>query len=359
MDKEGTAEARKKLAICTPVFGDRDCVQHLLENVDRMAIALAVDVDVLLVDDGTPLLDFEPMRRQLEDVGSRGELSHIGHVWLLKLQGQVGAQRAVALGLAHLHQHEQHDLTLVMASDGLDRTEDITVLLEHASDSLNQHFVIAQPSPTSDSLIVRAVRPLGRLLQRALIGERVELGGFCLLPRSVLSSVIGSPELWNHYAAAVQYLQLPSEVARTHRGKVPARISSPERSQVRAAQERRLAPLRALSVFNEVITARLFAFNSRLSLGLFAAVLALLLARASLGLELSSWLIGGTALLAVGALALSALSLTLALGASRAHGQPSVLLLRDYPHFIADLIAIPTRQPEAAHVSQSEAGSSS
>jgi hypothetical protein len=356
-DTQGATAARKKLAICMPVFGDRDSAEHLLENLDRMAIALAVDLDVLLVDDGTPVLDFEPMRLQLEDAGARGELSHLSHVWLLKLQGQVGAQRAAALGLVHLFQHEQHDLTLVMASDGIDRTEDITVLLEHASDSLNQHFVIARPSARSDSLIMRALRPLLRLAQRALIGEHIELSGFCLFPRSVLASVVGSPELWNHYAAAVQYLKLPSEVARTHRGKAPPRISSPERSQLRAAQERRLAKLRALSVFSEVIAARLFTFSSWLSFGLLVAVIALLGARVWLEPALSDWFIAGAALLTALALPLGALSLTLALSASRARGQQSVQLLSDYPGFIADLIVIPTQRPSATRVSPSEAGS--
>src|SRR5579872_2217434 len=113
-------ERRASLAILIPNFNDWESLRLLLPQLDRAMQGLGQQVSVLVVDDACT----EPMP---EDWPGQN-FNAIDSVEILHLRSNQGHQRAIALGLYHLHEFTDADAVVVMDGDGEDRPEDLPEL---------------------------------------------------------------------------------------------------------------------------------------------------------------------------------------------------------------------------------------
>ena len=206
-----TASDFTDLVVVSPVFEDWEAVGLLLPRLDAALAASGAHARVVLVNDGST----EPVPAGL--VG--GVFSAIREVRVLSLRRNLGHQRALAIGLAFIHEELPCDAVVVMDADGEDDPPDITRLLAEVRASEGRSIVFARRTRRSEGLTFTFLYKLYRALHRALTGISVQVGNFSVIPYALLGRLVVVSDLWNHYAAAIfqsriRYTMVPTARAR-------------------------------------------------------------------------------------------------------------------------------------------------
>ena len=262
------------LAIITPVFNDWESFSQLLAALNAAAPGWGLVVDVFAVDDGSSQLP------KYEEIPT--DLHNLGEITIISVAGNMGHQRAVAIGLAHANQNLQHDRYLVMDCDGEDRPEEIARLLRLSVERPDT-IIVAKRLQRSESWQFRAFYIIYKGLFRALTGRRINFGNFCLIPKSQLARITHMSELWNHFAGAVIRSRAPLASVMTTRGP-------------RYAGESRMGfvslvvhGLSAIAVFSDFMFVRLLVASLTLcALPIFVAVITLFM-RLFTNLAIPGW----------------------------------------------------------------------
>lgn len=244
--------APEDVVILIPVYNDWPSLTSLLGSLD-LAIG-PWPARILVVNDGST--DPPP------EVGSI-LWSRLVRVDVLELHGNMGHQRAIAIGLAFIQTHLEFRAVVVMDGDGEDRPEDVPRLLDEMAKGGDASAVFAQRTKRSEGLVFRAGYQAYKAIHRPLTGLRVQVGNFSALPRCLISRLVVSSDLWSHYAAAAVRSRAPITLLETSRA---PRISG--RSKMNAVSLM-LHGLSAMAVFGDRIAARLLA--GAVALALIAA----------------------------------------------------------------------------------------
>ncbi len=197
------------LVILIPVFNDWPAVELLLARIDREIANHRLTVHVLLVDDGST---DAPNVRSLHPAA-------IECVDLLILRRNLGHQRAIAIGLAHIEHAVPCDAVVVMDGDGEDDPADIVRLVNRLREIDGRAIVFADRARRMEGWFFRACYRLYCGLHHVLTGLRVRVGNFSAIPSALLPRLVVISELWNHYAAAVFQSRIPYESVPTMRAR--------------------------------------------------------------------------------------------------------------------------------------------
>jgi glycosyltransferase involved in cell wall biosynthesis len=197
------------IAIVVPVYNDWEPLIKLLEAINLQAARLGGSVNIFVVDDGST----SPRPSNV----TQTSLTQIKQACLIELTCNLGHQRAIAVGLAHLNRMDVYDVVIVMDSDGEDRPEDLPALLE----AYREHpdaIVVAQRAQRSEGVSFAIFYFLYKRLFRLLTGCTIDFGNFCLLPKNHLARLVYMSELWNHLAATILLSRIPVYRLKTLRG---------------------------------------------------------------------------------------------------------------------------------------------
>lgn len=226
-----------------PVLDDWPSAAVLLRHLDKAIAASGYIVTILLVDDGSV---------QQCDYGEfQSDFAIIRRIQLLRLRRNLGPQRAIAIGLAHIHKSLSCDVVLVMDADGEDTPAGAAQLLRAYSESHGQTVIFAERIRRSESMLFRFFYRLYRVLHRWLTGIRVRVGNFSILSSGSLDTLVSMSELWNHYAAAVFRSRIPFRMLPVPRGK---RIAGTSHMNFPSLVSHGLS---AISVVADIVGARL------------------------------------------------------------------------------------------------------
>lgn len=226
-----------------PLRDDWASASELVRQLDQKA-AGAFTLEILLVDDAS-----------LQECNHADFQSHLGAVHairILRLRRNLGHQRAIAIGLAHIQKNVSCDAVLVMDADGEDTAEGALRLLHAYSETQGKHAIFAERSARSgsESFAFRCSYQVFRALHRALTGKDVRVGNFSILPPRYLNSLAAMSELWSHYVAAVFRSKLPFTQIPIPRGR---RIAGRTKMNFVALIAHGLS---AISVFGDVVGVR-------------------------------------------------------------------------------------------------------
>jgi polyisoprenyl-phosphate glycosyltransferase len=240
---EHPVEQRASLAILIPNFNDWASLRLLLPLIDRALTGPQREVSVLVVDDAST----EPMP---EDWPGQ-VFSALRSVEVLHLRSNQGHQRAIALGLYHLHEFTDVEAVVVMDGDGEDRPEDLPQLLQAYVAGEGDEVVFAARTKRLESLGFRLCYRAYRLVHHAVTGVVVQVGNFSVVPRSAMARLMAVPDLWNHYAASVYRARLPHKLVPLPRGR---RLAGESKMNFVSLL---IHGLSAMSVFSDQVSARL------------------------------------------------------------------------------------------------------
>ncbi len=270
--------------IVMPVYNDWESLSLLLPRVDEQLLSIGVRADVLVVDDGSTTAP--PPSWSLN-------LTGIQTIRILQLKRNVGHQRAICIGLCFLADACDCERVMVMDGDGEDDPADIPRLCKELQGNDAARIVFAERLKRSEGMVFSFFYALYRLAHWILVGHRVRVGNFSVMSRECLESLCVSPEMWNHYAAAVYAVRQPKVFVPTRRAQ---RLAGTSTMNFPALVTHGLS---ALSVFSDRISTRLLIVSIIVGFATAAVMLVVALLRLTTGYVVSGWgaMIGGAVLL--------------------------------------------------------------
>ena len=310
------------VTILMPVYEDWHAAGLVCATLDRLLTQRRdLVARVLLVDDGSPS---GPTPELLP-----GRLEALRAVEVLTLRRNLGHQRAIAVGLVHLHRHRPADEVLVMDSDGEDRPEDVLDLLDAFERTGRRVPVFAERRRRVTGLTFKAGYLLYRAVHRVLTGRGVKIGNFSVIPATSVANLVVQSSLWSHYAATVVNARLPMHTIRVDRG---YRLAGASRMNFVALVAHGLS---AVSVFRETVSTRVLLGASVVVTAGWGLLIALLIEVVA-GSAPAPFIWIAVGLLAVSVLQLIVVALAFTLATLASREQFSVLPVRDCPLFILE-----------------------
>jgi hypothetical protein len=319
-------DALLRLLILIPVYNDWEAVALLLRRMDEVFLEHGLEPAVLLVDDASEL----PCPAALAGDG----YGAIRSLEVLALRRNLGHQRAIAIGLAHLDEHSSCDAVLVMDGDGEDAPEDIPRLVEQLQSTGRTRIVFAERKRRSEGALFRLGYGGYRWLHYLLTGLRVRVGNFSIIPRPLLRRLTAVSELWNHYAASVFRARIPCTSIPTHRAQ---RLLGRSKMNFVSLVVHGLS---ALSVYSEVIGVRLLIATGLLFSLAIALLLAVVAVRLLTDLAIPGWasVLGG--LIMVLLLQLLTASVPFVFVILHGRGGTGFMPARDYVYFVDRVVPV-------------------
>jgi glycosyltransferase involved in cell wall biosynthesis len=314
-----------RLVVLIPVFNDWHAVALLLPALDHALDGCVVRgemarVEILLVNDGST--------QPLEPALLAQHFEHLHSVQILHLLRNLGHQRAIAVGLVHVHKHFPCAAVVVMDGDGEDRPRDVAYMIAEFSRSGGGAIIFAERAKRMEKVTFQLCYRLYCAVHWLLTGVRVRVGNFSIVPWPAVERLVVVSELWNHYAAAILRARLPYRTIPMDRGR---RMTGESKMNFVALLVHGLS---AISVFSDIVSARLLIMASAFIALLAGAAAAVVGMRWTAHLAIPGWA-GYTAAILFVLLTqalLGAFLLVFTIISARAN--MSFIPLRDAPHFV-------------------------
>jgi polyisoprenyl-phosphate glycosyltransferase len=311
------------IIILTPLYNDWAAAAALLPRLAGELARAGLAVEVVMVNDGSTqecpadaFLNMPP---------------GISRLWRLDLRRNLGHQRAIAVGLAHLHRAGRFEAVLVMDCDGEDEPADVPRLIGRFDECGRSQVVFASRMRRSEGPVFAVFYWIYRHVHYLMTGVRVRVGNFACVPATAVDRLVLVPELWNHFAASVYKAKIPTSLVPSFRGRRLGGRSSMNLVTLI------VHGLSSMSVFGDVIGVRLL-----IATGLLLAILAVGLP-IIIALKASIWSITTAVLLLVLAVQFTTLSLFFVFGSLGGRQGGTFIPERDCPLFVRSFEQISTR----------------
>ena len=318
-----SGEGGPGIVILIPLYDDWSACKLLLASLDEALMGKIAAADVLLVDDGssqTIPVDFARDRPQV-----------LKRVDVLKLRRNLGHQRAIAIGLSYIWEHVPCETIVLMDSDGEDDPADVPRLLARYAQDSGERIIFAERTRRSESWTFILFYRLYKALHRLLVGLKVRVGNFSVIPRGRLDSLIVVSELWNHYAAAVVKSRQPFDT-------VPTRRANRLAGRSRMDFVRLVAHgLSAISVFGDIIGVRLLVATFGLIALTIVGLGTTVMLRLATDLPIPGWATSTFGILTVILFQAVMLSIQFSFIVLGGRQGTSFLPCRDYAYFVGSL----------------------
>jgi polyisoprenyl-phosphate glycosyltransferase len=298
-------------------------VRHLVRQLDDALRNEPVKARLLFVDDCSPT----PAPPDLVQT----KLTNIVSLESLRLRRNLGHQRAIAIGLSFIHAERPCDAVLIMDADGEDKPEDVPRLIQVFLAESRRKVIFAQRGRRSANWRFRIGYFLYRWGHRILTGIAVKVGNFSVIPAAHVETLVVVSDTWNHYAASVFKSRIPYAMLPTSRGK---RLAGESKMNFVALV---LHGLSAISVFAEIVGARLTLAILTLVAFLTALLLAVPVIRWGTDLAIPGWATTAAGLLLVIVLQMLTVALGLTLLVLFNRNNLSFLPIRDYRYFVGNV----------------------
>lgn len=229
--------------IFLPVYNDWESCAGLIQKLDAEINVDKGTYNVLVVDDCSTEGDNGKL--------SNLQLKHIDSIQVLRLKRNLGHQRAICVGLAHIHADYPCTMVVQMDSDGEDDPADVPRLVEQLEAENYEKIVFAQRIKRSERFFFRFFLLLYKFVHRLLTGKGISIGNFSAIPYQMLKRLVIVPELWSHYAASVLHARLPYTLVPCAREK---RMAGQSKMNFTGLV---MHGLSAISVYSDVVATRL------------------------------------------------------------------------------------------------------
>jgi hypothetical protein len=231
-----------KVKIVYPVYNDWEALNLLMTKTADIFEKKEVELSYLAVDDcssipfvASDFCDFD--------------------LKVLHLISNQGHQRAIAIGLSYLADHNNADLVVVMDSDGEDQPEHILDLIEKSKSSPDK-IIFAQRKKRTESFAFKLFYLVYKFIFKFLTGHVITFGNYSLIPASKIKKLANVSEIWNNYPGGVIRSKLPFDSVPLNRG---VRLAGKSKMNFTSLI---LHGMSAISVFLDFTAVRILIFAS-------------------------------------------------------------------------------------------------
>lgn len=309
------------LTILIPVFNDWAVADALVAKLDAVFSACGRTASVVFVDDGST----EPLPANFPGAPPRS----LEDIRILELRKNLGHQRALAVGLVHLHLKSVEGAVLLMDGDGEDEPSEIPRLLEEFARQGQRKIIFAARARRAEGIVFKFFYQIYRTVHRLLVGFDIRIGNFSVVPAAFLERLAVTSDLWNHYAASVIKMRLPHASIPINRAK---RIAGESKMNFAGLV---IHGLSAMSVFGDTVGVRLLTASGIFAAATVALMIAAVIVKFATNLAIPGWATNVTGLLLVLLCQSLLLSLIFTFGVLYSRGQSSFIPVRDCPLFVS------------------------
>jgi glycosyltransferase involved in cell wall biosynthesis len=200
---------RKRIIVIIPVFNDSASLRTLIEQLERTLCNRMSELSLLIVDDGSvPAL--------IDSIGA--ELTSALRCRILTLKRNLGAARAIAIGIACAANEDLADIVVIMDADGEDNPADIPRLVAAVGDADYTMIAVGERRKRSEPPLFRMFYHLYRLMFLVLTGYRIRFGNLSAMPITAARRLAEMSELWLSLPATILRSRYPIAKVSTERG---------------------------------------------------------------------------------------------------------------------------------------------
>jgi polyisoprenyl-phosphate glycosyltransferase len=315
-----------RLIVVMPLRDDWVSAAELIKSLDKAIYPDNCTMDVILIDDCSV--------QRCDPADFQSGFSVVRTIRSLRLRRNLGHQRAIAIGLAHVQQSASCDVVVVMDSDGEDTPDGVAQLLHAYSNNHGTRAIFAERSRRPESFAFRCAYQLYRFLHRYLTGINVRVGNFSVLPSAYLNTLVAMSELWNHYAGAVLRSKLPFTTIPIPKGK---RIAGTSTMNLVAFVSHGLS---AISVFGDIVGVRVLIGSLTASLVACFGIVAVAAIRFFTNQAIPGWATNATGILAIIMVQLVTIATSFTFFVLSSRTNLGFIPLRDYSLFVEKAVDI-------------------
>ncbi len=197
----------KNIYCLTPVYNDWESFVILVDTIQRVQEQQSnLSFTIVAVNDGS----YE------ERIENKCNIP----ITVLNLKVNIGHQRAIAVGLQYIYNEiSNYDYVVVLDSDGEDKPEDITLLLDKAESLKSTKIIFAQRKKRQESPLFKIGYFFYKSLFQVLTGQKINFGNFSIVPKKLLGKVVHQNNIWNHYSGGIIQSKIPFDKVLLDRGK--------------------------------------------------------------------------------------------------------------------------------------------
>ncbi len=313
--------SKEKIIVCIPIYRDWDSVATLITGMDLALRQFSdrIGLEILLVDDGAEPSGKPVFERSIE---------YIEKIGILRLRRNLGHQRAIAIGLSHIHANKKSDAVIVMDGDGEDTIEGVVTLIQEYMNNQGRAMIFAKRGRRTETFLFRFFYQIYKLLHWLLTGRGIQVGNFSILPFQHIECLVAAPELWNHYAASVIKLKLSCKLVPIDRGyRIAGHSSMNFISFV-------IHGLSAISVYAEEVGVRLMVFCTMMISLFVVGLMGVLLIRFFTDYAIPGWATNAFGLTFSVILQLLVISLIIVVITLKNRSAADFIPMRDFHYFI-------------------------
>lgn len=313
-----------------PVFDDWASVRRLIPELDRAFCRSNYVLSIFLIDDGSDNAQHFHL--------DTDTLEAIESIRVVELRRNLGHQRAIVIGLSHVHSSSDASIILVMDADGEDQPSDALRLVDACYTNGNRAVVFARRKQRSEGLFFTTFYRLYQTLFYVLTGSTIRFGNFSAVPRTILDRLIVVSEVWNHYAGGTLKSRVPILEVETVRGRrTEGRSSMNFVSLVTHG-------LSAISVFGDQVGVRLLLASAVLIFLSLIGIAIVVVIRFLTDLAIPGWATYVVAMLLIILMQAVSLSLFFIFLVLSNRDNSSFLPVRDHQLFIAKIVTVHERK---------------
>jgi len=330
MKPKAKASDNRRTIVVFPVFNDWKVAEMLLASLDEVLLDNNLQVDVLVVDDGSTM-SFE------REVDRTKRYEAIRRFEILQLGRNLGHQRAIAIALSYIEENEPCQAVVVMDADGEDDPKYIPELIDKYNEHGQTKIVFAQRTKRSEGLAFKFFYGFYKQLYKIFTGSRIRVGNFCVIPYKTLSELVLVSEIWNHFSAGILRSKAPyTEIPTTRSSRLAGRSKMNFVSLV-------MHGLSAISVHADTLGIRALIATSLTMLVAAIAIIAVVSIKLFTDLAIPGW--ASTLALLFSLIFMQSLTISLFFIFLVLNGRNSLNFLpkRDYGHFVKGVHQISCR----------------
>jgi len=240
-----------EIKIIMPVFNDWDNFKKVAEEIYQYYQKSNYDIELIVVNDSSD--------NKLEQKNFNSF-----KITLINLLNNVGNQRAIAHGIKYVVKNfKEYDYTIVMDSDGEDKVEDIKNLIEECKIFEGKNIIFAQRKKRYENFTFKLFYFIYKKIFKLLTGKIVDFGNFSCIPKNYLKKIALLPGLKLHYCCSVLKSNFSYKKISCNKGK---RLFGGTNLSL---SKHITHGLNSLSLFVDIIAAKIFFISILSILGLF------------------------------------------------------------------------------------------
>lgn len=236
-----------KLVIIIPLYNDWKSVFLLIKKIHDEMGKKMYNYEVLVVNDGSSEMpddkfSLDTLRKQIS-------------IKVLNLTCNLGHQRSISIGIAHVHNNYEFSHIVVLDGDGEDKPHGINLLIESCQNSTSKKIIFAEREKRTESKTFLLFYFFYKIIFRILTGEKIMGGNFCIIPKGAVAHLLALPEIWNHLHSTIVKSKLNSGSIPVERGK---RLDGNSKMNF---SELFIHGFSSIAVFSEIVFLRMFFFS--------------------------------------------------------------------------------------------------